>query len=120
MKTLYWLITFLAAGFIVMSAVPDLTKSQPALDVFSHLGYPVYLLPFLGSLKIAGAIVMLIPSAVRLKEWAYAGIVFDLLGALYSHLQVGDVVTAILPCMIALILVSCSYVLHRMRQRSAS
>jgi hypothetical protein len=104
----------------MMSAIPDLTKSQTALTVFSHLGYPAYLLPFLGVLKIAGATVILIPSAMRLKEWAYAGLVFDLLGALHSHLQVGDNVTALLPCMIALVLVSCSYVLMRVRELKPS
>lgn len=119
MKAFYWIVTCLASGFIIMSAIPDLTKSQTALLVFAHLGYPDYLLTFLGSLKIVGALLILTPSNNRIREWAYAGLVFDLVGALYSHLQVGDPITALLPCIIALLLVSCSYVLWRLRGRSS-
>src|SRR6187551_890776 len=113
MKTIYWIITCMATAFIIMSAIPDLTKSPPAISLFEHLGYPLYLLPFLGSLKIAGGISIAVPLFRRIKEWAYAGVMFDLLGALYSHLQVGDGITALLPCIIALLLVSSSYVLWR-------
>jgi hypothetical protein len=45
---------------------------------------------FLGTAKILGVIAVLVPGAGRLKEWAYAGLIFDITGALYSHLSVGD------------------------------
>lgn len=116
MKVFYWVVTALAAAFMIMSAIPDLTKSQVALQLFAHLGYPPYVLPFLGALKIVGAIFILVPSNNRLKEWAYAGLLFDLFGALYSHLRVGDTISALVPCLIALLLVGCSYVLWRVRE----
>lgn len=113
MKTAYWIFTGLAAAFMIMSAIPDVMRYPPALTIFTRLGYPVYLLPFLGSLKIAGAMAILIPSFPGIREWAYAGLVFDLLGALYSHLQVGDDITVSLMSIIGLFLVFSSYLLHR-------
>jgi hypothetical protein len=48
-----------------------------------------------------------------LKEWAYAGYVFDLLGATASHLIVGDGPFAAVPAaMLGLVLVS-----HRLWRR---
>jgi uncharacterized membrane protein YphA (DoxX/SURF4 family) len=58
--------------------------------VFTHLGYPAYLLIILGAWKVAGAVAILIPRFPRLKEWAYAGAFFSYTGALASHLAVGD------------------------------
>ena len=42
---------------------------------------PVYLLPFVGVAKVLGIIAILLPNMARLKEWAYAGLTFDLIGA---------------------------------------
>ena len=36
-----------------------------------------------------GVIAILIPGFPRIKEWAYAGLVFDLVGATYSQIAVG-------------------------------
>lgn len=48
------------------------------------LGYPVYFIPFTGWAKLLGAIVLLLPGYGRIKEWAYAGLFFDLIAAVYS------------------------------------
>ena len=89
-KKFYWSVTGLMAAFMLMASVPDLLKVPDAVRIFMHLGYPTYLLVFLGTAKILGVVAVLVPSVPRLTEWAYAGLVFDLLGALYSHLWVGD------------------------------
>ena len=52
------------------------------------LGYPVYFIPFIGFAKIIGSIVILIPGLKKIKEWAYAGLFFDLAGAVYSGIAV--------------------------------
>lgn len=54
------------------------------------LGYPAYFGTLIGAWKILGGVALLAPGRPRLKEWAYAGIVFDLTGALFSHLAAGD------------------------------
>lgn len=99
------------AALMLMASIPDVTQSETAVAAFTHLGYPVYLLPFIGVAKIAGVIAVLLPSPRRLKEWAYAGLVFDLTGALYSHLSVADPASIWVFAVIGLILVTGSYLL---------
>jgi uncharacterized membrane protein YphA (DoxX/SURF4 family) len=55
-----------------------------------QLGYPIYLLTILGIWKVLGGIALLAPRFPRLKEWAYAGTLFDLTGASASHAFHGD------------------------------
>ena len=78
------------AAFMLMASIPDVLRQPQAIEIFGHLGYPPYLLLFVGIAKILGVLAVLIPGTGRLKEWAYAGLIFDLAGALYSHLSVGD------------------------------
>lgn len=54
------------------------------------LGYPVYFLTILGTGKILGVIAILLPQFRLLKEWAYAGFFFAMVGALFSHLAIGE------------------------------
>jgi hypothetical protein len=54
------------------------------------LGYPLYFFRILGFWKVLGAIAILVPRFPRLKEWAYAGIFFDLTGAAASVAAVGS------------------------------
>ena len=93
-KRLYWIVTGLMAAFMLMASIPDILRIPQAVEVFTHLGYPTYLLPFLGIAKTLAVIAILAPGVVWLKEWAYAGLIFDLIGAFYSHLAVGDPVSA--------------------------
>ena len=57
--------------------------------VVPDLGYPTYFFVILGVWKVLGAIAILVPRFPRLKEWAYAGIFFDLTGAAASCAAVG-------------------------------
>ena len=59
--------------------------------VIERLGYPLYFLVILGVWKLLGAVALVIPRFPRLKEWAYAGVVFNLTGALVSHVASGDI-----------------------------
>ena len=65
----------------------DIMSVPDAVALFNHLGYPTYLLPFIGIAKLLGVVAILIPGFPRIKEWAYAGFVFDLTGAMYSSIQ---------------------------------
>ena len=60
------------------------------VDLFTHLGYPGYLLTILATWKFLGVVAMLIPKFPLLKEWAYAGFFFAMSGAVFSHLASGD------------------------------
>jgi DoxX-like protein len=112
-STPYWVVTGLLTAIMLLASVPDVLRVPLAVGVFMHLGYPTYLLPFIGVAKLLGVLALVVPDLPRLKEWAYAGLTFDLIGALYSHLSVGDPPGAWFPAAVALLLVLGSYVLHR-------
>lgn len=120
MKIVYWIVTLLASALMTMSAIPDLLVSAEAVEFFRHLGYPTYLLPFLGVAKILGVAAILQPWYPMLKEWAYAGLTIDLVGAFYSHMSVSDPLSLWIFSVIGLALVLGSYILYRLLQRQSS
>ncbi len=83
-KTWYWIITGIFAAFMLFTAIPDITMAPEAVTFITALGYPVYFVAFIGYAKVLGVIGILVPSFKRIKEWAYAGLFFDLAGATYS------------------------------------
>ncbi len=114
MKVAYWIVTILMPALMVLSAIPDILMVEGAVEMFTHLGYPKYLIPFIGVAKILGVLAVVIPGIPRsLKEWAYAGLMIDLVGALYSHISVGDSALFFIAPVIAVVLVSGSYLLYR-------
>jgi DoxX-like family len=112
---LHWIVTGLMAAFMLMASIPDILRIPQAVDLFRHLGYPSYLLPFLGIAKTLAVVAILAPGLRWLKEWAYAGLIFDLIGAVYSHLAVGDPPNAWIFPVIGLLLVIGSYLVYRRR-----
>jgi hypothetical protein len=119
-KVIGWTITGLMAAFMLLSAIPDVVRVPAALAIMRHLGYPPYLLLFLGTAKTLGVVAVLVPGVPKIKEWAFAGLTFDVSGALYSHLSVGDSPAGWMPAVVGLLLVGSSYVAYRMRvKRSA-
>ena len=86
----YWTTTVLVAFAIGSGGAAQLARVPGSVDGFVHiLHYPAYFVPILGFWKFCGAIAILVPRFPRLKEWAYAGIIFDLTGAAASVAAVG-------------------------------
>jgi len=85
----YWVTTALLAMELGLGGVWDVRIVPQVRGVIDRLGYPAYFLVILGVWKLLGAIALVIPRFPRLKEWAYAGVVFDLTGALASNLVSG-------------------------------
>jgi hypothetical protein len=83
---IYWIFTALFAALMGLPAIADIMKVPDAVTIMNHLGYPNYFIPFIGVAKVLGSIAILIPGFPRIKEWAYAGLFFDLIGATYSEL----------------------------------
>ena len=82
---IYWILTGLFCGLMLMSAIPDIMNTSDAVLIINkQLGYPAYFTPFIGAVKILGVIALLIPGFPRIKEWAYAGFAYDLVAATYS------------------------------------
>jgi uncharacterized membrane protein YphA (DoxX/SURF4 family) len=89
-KILYWIFTILFALLMLGSGIPDILSDPIAVKgMHEELGYPLYFLPFIGVAKLLGAIAILIPGFPKIKEWAYAGLFFDLIGAMFSIMAAG-------------------------------
>jgi hypothetical protein len=75
---------------MLSTGIVQLIKTKEQVDMMTHLGYPLYFLTMLGIWKMLGVITVLIPKFPLLKEWAYAGFFFAMLGAVFSHAARGD------------------------------
>lgn len=85
----YWICTFIIAFEMTAGAIWGLLRIEYVRVVFAHLGSPIYLGAILGAWKVPFAIVLFLPGLQRLKEWAYAGAVFNYTGAAASHFLAG-------------------------------
>ena len=84
-NTIYWISTIIFAALMIFSAAGGLQPTQQAIQILHDgLGYPVYFIQFISVAKLLGSIAILVPGLYRIKEWAYAGLFFDLAGAVYS------------------------------------
>lgn len=86
-KIIYWSATILFAGFMILSAIPGILMTEESVQFITHLGYPKYFIPFISIAKLSGSIAILIPFFKKIKEWAYAGLFFDLIAAVYSIIR---------------------------------
>lgn len=112
-KIIYWVTTVLFAGFMLLSAIPNIMIDQNSLDfIHGQLGYPEYFIRFIGIGKAIGSIVILIPGLGRIKDWAYAGLVFDLAAAVYSLLAIGSPITDVLLFPVFFLVAGVSYYYH--------
>jgi len=86
---LYWVFTLLFVALMLFSSFDSIMVTPKAI-AFIHdgLGFPIYFIPFTGYAKLLGSIAILIPGLKTIKEWAYAGLFFDLAGATYSGIAV--------------------------------
>jgi uncharacterized membrane protein YphA (DoxX/SURF4 family) len=82
----YWMITVVVVSECVIGGVTDLFRLAPFYPALIALGYPGYAATILGVAKILAATVLLVPRLPRLKEWAYAGIVINMVLAAASNL----------------------------------
>src|SRR5262252_5890140 len=86
----YWIITVVVAAEFAVGGVWDLLRIPYVNTIMAHLGYPSYFAIFMGLWKVPGSVVVLLPRLARLKEWVYAGMVYEMTGAVFSHAAVGD------------------------------
>ena len=88
-NAIYWVTTALLALELGLGGIWDVFRVPQVRGIIDRLGYPGYFLVILGVWKLLGAVAVIIPRYPRLKEWAYAGIVFNLTGALASNVVSG-------------------------------
>ena len=116
-KIAYWIFTILLITLMLFSAIASLKQNPDGVAMMKHLGYPYSVLTMLSIAKILGVIAILVPGFPRLKEWAYAGFSFDLFGAIYASLSLGDPVSQSLPIFLGLVFVFGSYIFYHKKIR---
>lgn len=119
-NVIYWLSTALLAFAFAAGGYADLVAGPDMVAGMTHLGYPLYFLTILGTWKVLGAIAIVVPKMPRLKEWAYAGMVFDLTGAAASHLASGDAISHVMTPVVLLAVVAASWAFRPASRRLAS
>lgn len=86
----FWTTTALFCAVVGFSGVSHFTHAENMVEAMFGLGYPLYFMTIIGLAKMAGVVTVLASGLPRLKEWAYAGITFNLAGASDSHTFSGD------------------------------
>jgi len=110
-KIIYWISTGLIGAMMIFSGYSYFTYPQIA-DSFKHIGFPNFFRVELGTAKIIGALVLLIPQIpTKIKEWAYARFIITFISAAIAHINIGDPNRAIITplVMLAILLVSNFY-----------
>lgn len=114
---LYWIVTALTALALFGGALGNLTSNPEMMTTFARLGYPEYMHLILGIWTFGAALTLLAPGLPRLKEWAYAGLTFEMTGAALSHLASHDPITSALPPLLVLTLALASWRLRPASRR---
>jgi hypothetical protein len=108
-KVAYWASTGVIAALMSFAAFSYLSGDPKAVEGFAKVGYPQQLRIILGIVKPLGAIALIVPGFIRLKEWAYAGFTFAWICAAVAHYLAGQRAEAILP-LVLVVLLYVSYV----------
>lgn len=109
LKIIYWVATIWLALGMLSTGLVQLFHVKEEVDLILSLGYPVYFLTLLGTLKVLGVVVLLMPGFLLLKEWAYAGFFFSMSGAIVSHIASGNSMNEIFPPLLLLVLTIASW-----------
>lgn len=96
-KVAFWAVTVPVCLAFALSGIANLAHVSHIARDMAHLGYPPYFSEILGVWKVLGAVLVAVPGFRRAKEWAYAGMMFDLTGAAISRAVSGDGAPGVLP-----------------------
>jgi len=108
----YWVITVPLALECVAGGVMGGFQVPLFARIMEHLGYPKYVMSIIGIWYVLAGVALLIPRFSRLKEWAYAGLVFLYTGAIASRLAVGDPIISLVGLAILTALTVASWALR--------
>lgn len=114
----YWIVTVLVAANYGFAAFSYISRNEQVQMGAKALGYPVYFFVMLGVWKALGAIAILIPKTPIIKEWAYAGMFINLIGASVSCAVMGFEKQHIFMPLVVLLFVIASWALRPASRRT--
>ncbi len=104
---IYWISTIFVVLAAVATGIQNVIYTPQMQEIFQNLSLPAYLSPFLGVVKILGAIALLFPVGQKLRKMAYHGFIFFFIGASFVNFGGGQAASAVVTLVIlALIFVS--------------
>lgn len=117
----YWITTVILAFVLLSAGIAELLHFSGNVDgIVKQLGYPMYFLTIQGVWKILGSIAIVAPRLRLLKEWAYAGVMFNMTGAAISSAAVGLGAAHIIPPVLIAIITVVSWMLYPSSRKLAS
>src|SRR5262249_22431989 len=108
----YWTTTAILAAECLGGGVMGALRLPPFIGIATDLGYPAYFMTILGIGYISAGLVLLAPGLPRLKEWAYAGLVFNYTGAAASHIWIGHGLNKVAGPLFFIVLTAASWALR--------
>lgn len=107
-KFIYWAST-VAIALISAGGGLGLLTSSFMIRTVDLMGYPAYFRVELAIFKIMGGIVLLLPVARRVREWAYAGLGINVLSAFVAFAAIHGTPSQYIFPVVALVLLIISY-----------
>jgi hypothetical protein len=111
-RVFYWITTILFSLLMLFSAISSMISPVQATEFFKTISMPAYLISFLSVAKLLGVIAILVPGFQRIKEWAYAGLMYDIIGAAYCNYASGKTTAEWAPIFLFIALGFASYFLY--------
>ncbi len=105
-------VTGLLGLALFASGMGALTRQDFLVEAMTGLGFPLYVMRILGTAYVLAAVSLVVPGVPRLKEWASAGVVFAMAGAIASHAFSGDTFADYVGALTIMSLALTSYVLR--------
>jgi hypothetical protein len=108
-KITYWAATSIIILMIGAGSLADIFMIDAMRQSIHLHGFPVHFLPYFGLTKLIATLVIVVPIFKRYKEVAYGGLFFYFIGAVYSHVAIGDPFGQTAASLIAFMAVIVSY-----------
>lgn len=115
---IYWISTGLILAMMLFSAASSFMDNPDGKKMLEAIGYRPYVLQLLAVAKVLGVIAILVKGFPRLKEWAYAGFTFDLLGATFSFYISGFAFKDWAFMVVLLAILAVSYIFYHKRLKA--
>jgi len=103
-KIIYWIVTGLFLAMMAFTSYNYFTRAPEIMTAIKELNMPYNFFIVLGTAKVLGILALLFSKWDNLKEWAYAGFTFTMIGATWMHISMSQSFIPALGCLLFLAL----------------
>jgi uncharacterized membrane protein YphA (DoxX/SURF4 family) len=109
---IYWIVTGIFCAGMGMSGIMTFLPNPQQDAMLAELQLPLYLMQLVSVAKLLGVVALLVPGFAKIKEWAYAGFSFDLIGAMWCIYSTKGLVPDLGFILVFIIFLIASYYLY--------